>query len=1131
MSIINSTGKWLCLWLAIVSQVTGLYFPKPTYTTSIPVDVKPLQPIMPFHVIYHGLGSLTFSLKCQSILQPCDSRDDPESCEIPCTEIPFTTIGRNIVSTESLSNCNGWRFSLTVTAVLNRPQKIYREEATTRILVLVEQRTNIFPCSVCFVEDRIYFLTKRAESNSKTFATMKSFGEQQRCPDVQTSYSIAKVSEHLPFEISTSTGILATKSISLMENTDEINVLVTCEVIGGKQSNTSESVEVKVHLLRVDASGPSVPSGTYQLAAHVIGNRDKGNIVPVPGLEVYDKDIIGIDDYNVTIEQDECAIFKIGKIILKTIREDNGEDTFLSKVETDLKLKTPISHHRQLCSMQVIFIDNSFPPSVNVSTSITFNVMIEFKEVPFKFQENPYETSLYRNASIHTQVLKTSLPTYIVSDKPFSYAIEKPSPDVIYRRFGLEMEPTYGLIYVANTTLLRRLSVDRINFTVFVTNGESHARTDVTIHLVKSEEAPENCEPKQCSTFDRKDECEKVCGIGSPTGRCQWLDNKRKGMQYSTCTPHIATCPDKVCDYWESQHPELCLQDCVERSKISGSIRPVRSNQKGERGITMARGICYCTASRECFCGTIPPSLSTFVAIDVEKQAAYMQMQTITPNGGKVFEMPVVPIETVCDSDCKTLVSLGVSCGSVLVIVAVITLRYNRRKKRRRSPKKYSAKDVGSNISISAIPSDYLDDTPPLVQEKPDSWIAGHNRSTKTDYDPKWEFSRSNLLFEKVIGEGEFGRVIRAQALNIRGLTGYTAVAVKMVKHGSSNNELRDLITELNLLKQVNHPNVIKLLGCCTQKGPLYVICEFCEHGSLRNYLRECRRLETLYVQDQFNADINSDESPVDILTARDLVSFSWQICKGMQYLAEMKLVHRDLASRNILVADGKIMKISDFGLTRDIYESDAYLKKSKGRIPVKWMAVESLYDQMYTTKSDVWSFGVLLWEIVTLGATPYPGIPPERLFHILKTGHRMEKPDNCSEELYDIMLRCWKTRPQERPTFVELGQLFEQMLEHNREYLDLSSGASYSDSEADQKDEEEAKVNLITSESEDGSQDRASDESLYGEIKFISLSRSCSDIQKVKTENSQMAELPQRPRCHSSAIPCTYNKCNSTEV
>uniref|UniRef100_A0A8D2KVW7 receptor protein-tyrosine kinase n=1 Tax=Varanus komodoensis TaxID=61221 RepID=A0A8D2KVW7_VARKO len=307
--------------------------------------------------------------------------------------------------------------------------------------------------------------------------------------------------------------------------------------------------------------------------------------------------------------------------------------------------------------------------------------------------------------------------------------------------------------------------------------------------------------------------------------------------------------------------------------------------------------------------------------------------------------------------------------------------------------------------------------------------------------DPKWEFPRKNLVLGKTLGEGEFGKVVKATAFRLKGKAGYTTVAVKMLKENASPSELRDLYSEFNLLKQVNHPHVIKLYGACSQDGPLYLIVEYAKYGSLRSFLRESRKVGPSYVGSDTNRNSSYLDNPDErALTMGDLISFAWQISRGMQYLAEMKLVHRDLAARNVLVAEGRKMKISDFGLSRDVYEEDSYVKRSKGRIPVKWMAIESLFDHIYTTQSDVWSFGVLLWEIVTLGGNPYPGIAPERLFNLLKTGYRMEKPENCSEEMYNLMLRCWKQEPDKRPTFAEISKELEKMMVKSRDYLDLAA-------------------------------------------------------------------------------------------
>uniref|UniRef100_A0A182SQG2 Protein kinase domain-containing protein n=1 Tax=Anopheles maculatus TaxID=74869 RepID=A0A182SQG2_9DIPT len=298
-------------------------------------------------------------------------------------------------------------------------------------------------------------------------------------------------------------------------------------------------------------------------------------------------------------------------------------------------------------------------------------------------------------------------------------------------------------------------------------------------------------------------------------------------------------------------------------------------------------------------------------------------------------------------------------------------------------------------------------------------------------YDSKWEFPRSNLILDATLGEGEFGKVLKGFATDLPEKPGITTVAVKMLKTGANSVELLALLSEYQLLQEVNHPNVIRLLGACTKGDTPLLIIEYCQYGSLKNYLRLSRKLEVL------NADY---ENAVEPITVKDILSFAWQISKGMAYLTDIKLVHRDLAARNVLLAEGKVCKISDFGLTRDVYEDDAYLKKSKDRVPVKWMAPESLADHIYTTKSDVWAFGVLCWELITLGASPYPGIPPQNLYNLLKQGYRMECPKNCSEEI--IVRSCWADDPKQRPSFKHLAGQFEHLLGRSAKYIDMEQNS-----------------------------------------------------------------------------------------
>ncbi|XP_078420905.1 fibroblast growth factor receptor 2-like isoform X4 [Cetorhinus maximus] len=346
-------------------------------------------------------------------------------------------------------------------------------------------------------------------------------------------------------------------------------------------------------------------------------------------------------------------------------------------------------------------------------------------------------------------------------------------------------------------------------------------------------------------------------------------------------------------------------------------------------------------------------------------------------------------------------------------------------------------------LKVSADSSSSMSSNTPLVRittrlSSTDAPVLAGVSEYELPEDPKWEFSRDKLTLGKPLGEGCFGQVVMAEAVGVdkdkpkEPLT----VAVKMLKDDATEKDLSDLVSEMEMMKMIGkHKNIINLLGACTQDGPLYVIVEFTAKGNLREYLR-ARRPPGM----EYTFDINrvSDEQ----LTFKDLVSCTYQVARGMEYLASQKCIHRDLAARNVLVTENNVMKIADFGLARDVHNIDYYKKTTNGRLPVKWMAPEALFDRVYTHQSDVWSFGVLMWEIFTLGGSPYPGIPVEELFKLLKEGHRMDKPANCTNDLYMMMRDCWHAIPSQRPTFKQLVEDLDRILTltSSADYLDLSA-------------------------------------------------------------------------------------------
>uniref|UniRef100_A0A8C6Q7J1 receptor protein-tyrosine kinase n=1 Tax=Nothobranchius furzeri TaxID=105023 RepID=A0A8C6Q7J1_NOTFU len=646
-------------------------------------------------------------------------------------------------------------------------------------------------------------------------------------------------------------------------------------------------------------------------------------------------------------------------------------------------------------------VNDATYPGLDGTVLLRFNVTI--LPVIIHFTNITHKFTVSRRASVYAKVGSICVENCLQFDGfSVTYQLEVPDrntsadPLSCYSAISITQAPDgkWGMLYVNNTEALRSPSCQDLLYIVVAQEGLTQQEASTQIQITMEELQSQSL--LSCAENRQQKECESARGLGTTMGTCQWRQGIDKGISenYSTCSPDLKTCPDSFCDAVESKDSSICPQDCTTGDVIGGFERGTSGI-----GIKACHGTCYCL-SRNCFC---------------EKED---------------FEGNVV----ICDEMCKTIFASSLLlCFVVFIILSSYLIRlYNKS-----SPKP----PIASAEMTFRRPAQVYPISFPGNNVRRGSQESIETDTFKIPEDPKWEFPRKNLVLGKTLGEGEFGKVVKATAFRLKGKAGYTTVAVKMLKENASHSELRDLLSEFTLLKQVNHPHVIKMYGACSQDGPLYLIVEYAKYGSLRNFLRESRKVGPSYMGRDANRNSSYLENPDDrALTMGDLISFAWQISRGMQYLAEMKLVHRDLAARNVLVAEGRKMKISDFGLSRDVYEEDSYVKRSKGRIPVKWMAIESLFDHIYTTQSDVWSFGVLLWEIVTLGGNPYPGIAPERLFNLLKTGYRMERPENCSEEMYNLMLRCWKQESDKRPTFSDISKELERMMVKSRDYLDLAA-------------------------------------------------------------------------------------------
>ena len=254
--------------------------------------------------------------------------------------------------------------------------------------------------------------------------------------------------------------------------------------------------------------------------------------------------------------------------------------------------------------------------------------------------------------------------------------------------------------------------------------------------------------------------------------------------------------------------------------------------------------------------------------------------------------------------------------------------------------------------------------------------------------DDRWEIEHVSIKLKDKLGDGKFSEVWEGT------WNGKTSVVVKIPKAGPKI--VSDFLAEAQIMKKLQHDKLIQLYAVCTLEPPFYIVTELMKHGSLIDYFANGKG---------------------KYLKLPELINIGAQVANGMAYLESLHCIHRDLAARNVLVGEESIVKIGDFGLARFLIDGK-YLATEGEKFPVRWAAPEAALNNQFSVKSDVWSFGVLLTELLTCGGFPYPEMTNQEVLEQVEQGYRMPPPPECPYHLYQIMLKCWKTNPEERPTF-----------------------------------------------------------------------------------------------------------------
>ncbi|XP_019351184.2 high affinity nerve growth factor receptor isoform X1 [Alligator mississippiensis] len=288
---------------------------------------------------------------------------------------------------------------------------------------------------------------------------------------------------------------------------------------------------------------------------------------------------------------------------------------------------------------------------------------------------------------------------------------------------------------------------------------------------------------------------------------------------------------------------------------------------------------------------------------------------------------------------------------------------------------------------------------------------------------------RRDIVLKWELGEGAFGKVFLAECYNLIPDQEKMLVAVKALKEATESARL-DFQREAELLTVLQHEHIVRFYGVCTDGEPLIMVFEYMKHGDLNRFLRS-------HGPDAKILD-NRNGQPFGQLTLSHMLQIATQIASGMVYLASLHFVHRDLATRNCLVGHGMVVKIGDFGMSRDIYSTDYYRVGGRTMLPIRWMPPESILYRKFTTESDIWSFGVVLWEIFTYGKQPWYQLSNTEAIECITQGRELERPRTCPSEVYDIMQSCWQREPPQRQSMKEIHRRLQALVKTPPVYLDI---------------------------------------------------------------------------------------------